>query len=61
MKHQQRYCVTALNALTQMRDIVSPPCSYCTAKQVIYKFNRESSDDSPYSDPKICIYNPIKH
>lgn len=59
MKRQQKYCVTALNALTQMRDVVTPPCSYAVAKRVVEKFNYEADDQTPYSSLKISIYNPI--
>ena len=55
MKQQQKYCVTALNALTQMRDIVTPPCSYAMAKRVVEKFKHEADYESPYSRPQISI------
>lgn len=57
-KKDKLYCVTAMNRLTLDRDIVTPPCSYDKAKQVIEKFRSESNEHSSYMLSRIDVYKP---
>ena len=54
-----QYCVTALNRLTMKRDVVTPPCSYDKAKEVLKNYRKQSGKDIPYLCPRIAEYHPI--
>lgn len=53
-----RFCITARNRLTGEREVVTPPLSLQTAKDVKLKYGYRNHMKSAYTNPKIEVYPP---
>lgn len=55
-----QYCVTAVNMFTGVREIVTPPCTYERACEVVSRQKHYECNGSAYRQPKVVPYRPLK-
>lgn len=53
-----KFCITARNRLTGEREVVTPPLSLQTAKEVKLKYGYRNHTKSAYTNPKIEVSPP---
>lgn len=56
-----RFCITARNRLTGEREVVTPPLSLQTARDVKLKYGYRNHTKSAYTNPKIEVYPPPRN
>ena len=54
------FCITARNRLTGEREVVTPPMSLQTAKDMKLKYGYRNHRKSAYTNPKIEVYPPMQ-
>lgn len=59
-RKEVKYCVTAENRLTSSREIVTPPCTYERACEVVSRQKHYECNGSAYRQPKVVPYRPLK-
>jgi hypothetical protein len=57
-RKEVKYCVTTVNTFTGVREIVTPPCTYERACEVLNIQKRYDSDTAAYRNLKVVPYRP---